>query len=493
MSKAEATRETTHEQRARELVAEVNAGAGENPLRIGIITPLCEPGDPTAGELVVRGACLGAEYVKERGGVRGGRQIEFVLYNDQATAQSEGMARSSAAQMTKLALVDDVVAAMGQWHLRTTPWVVDVATRYGVPTFIENGHSFITAQKRRNVFRAYFSIADRVPVMLDFAHEQGMRRIGLIAADTVFGQMTADTLVEYGQQRYGMEFLRFDFAQDDTTDFRDELRAIQFYEPDLFINGAVIKTNYLIIQQAAELGLIPATPMMVTFGFPLRSADFWRLSGEAAVGTMWPGMRYRDSWEGLTDVGRWFIDRYSQRYGQFPPDTALTHFTDVTIIAAALDAARSESREDLLDALEAMEFPTWQGPIRYERGPAHWHHVAPELVLMQYQKMDQLFDDSAIIHPPKHATASYMPPQHAAGSEPAGGSLTGETPGTKTPAGRALAGKTSAAAKTTKRAVTARAGGEAAQQGSGRSARRDSGMGNAAKHGKGSAHKAQGR
>jgi branched-chain amino acid transport system substrate-binding protein len=125
---------------------------------------------------------------------------------------------------------------------------------------------------------------------------------------------------------------------------------------------------------------------------------------------MWPAMRYRPSWDGITDIGHWFIDRYTDRYGSFPPDTALTHFTDVTIIAAALDAARSDRRTDLLDALEAMEFPTWRGPIRYERGPAHWHHVAPELTLLQYQSFGQSFDDSAIIHPPASATADYLAP-----------------------------------------------------------------------------------
>jgi branched-chain amino acid transport system substrate-binding protein len=403
-------REENHQDRARANVAEVNKLAGDRPVRIGIITPLSGPGDPTAGELVVRGACLGAEYVREHGGVRGGRQIEFVLYNDQTTAAGEGMARSSAAQMTKLALVDDVVAAVGQWHLRTTPWVVDVASRYDMPIFIENGHSHITAQKRRNVFRSYFSIADRVPVMLGFAASANLRRIGLLAADTVFGQMMADTLEEHGTTRHGMEFLRFNFPQDDTADFTRELRAIRFYEPDLFINAGVIRTNYLIIQQATEIGLLPETPMMVTFGFPLRSGDFWRLSGEAGVGTMWPAMRYRPSWTGITEMGRWFIDRYVERYSSFPPDTALTHFTDVTIIAAAMDAARSDGREDLLDALEAMEFPTWRGAIRFDRGPAHWHHAAPEVVLLQYQKFEQTFDDSAIIYPPQAVTAAYLPP-----------------------------------------------------------------------------------
>jgi branched-chain amino acid transport system substrate-binding protein len=401
----------THEQRARANVEAVNAQAGDDPVRIGVLTPLTgPPGDPTAGELVVRGACLGAEYIRSQGGVRGGRQIEFVLYDDQATAAEEGMARSSAAQMTKLALVEDVVAAMGQWHLRTTPWTVDVATRYDLPFFIENGHSLVTAEKRRNVFRSYFSIGDRVPVMLDFAAANGMRRIGMLASDTVFGQLTADTMEEYGRTRHGMEFLRFDFPQDDTDDLTGEIRAIKDFGPDLFVNGGVIKTNYMIIEQATKAGLLPGTPMMVTFGYPLRSDDFWRLSGEAGVGTMWPAMRYRPSWEGITDVGHWFIDRYVEKYGSFPPDTALTHFTDVTIIAAAVDAARAVTRLDLIDALEAMEFHTWRGPIRYERGPAHWHHAAPEVVMLQYQKFEQNFDDSAIVFPERAATASYLPP-----------------------------------------------------------------------------------
>jgi branched-chain amino acid transport system substrate-binding protein len=99
-----------------------------------------------------------------------------------------------------------------------------------------------------------------------------------------------------------------------------------------------------------------------------------------------------------------------KRYASFPPDTALTHFTDVTIIAAAVDAARSDNREDVLDALEAMQFETWRGPVSFERGPAHWHHAPPELTLLQYQYFEQDFDDSAIIYPRHLATAEYQPP-----------------------------------------------------------------------------------
>ncbi len=396
----------THEERARANVDDVNKLANARPVRIGIITPLTGPGDPTAGELIVRGACLGAEYVHERGM----RPVEFVLANDQATAVTEGMAKSAAAQMTKLALVDNVAAVIGQWQLRTTPWVVDVATRYSVPIFIENGHNHVTMQKRRNVFRSYFTITDRVPLMLDFAAAQGMRRIGMLSGDTVFGQMTADSLEDYGRTKHEMDFLRFNFAQDGDHDFTEPLKAIREYQPDLFINGGLILSNYRMMKQAAEFGILPATPMMVTFGFPLRSEDFWRQAGELGVGTMWPATRYRPSWEGMTAMGHWFIDHYRERYDSFPPDTALTHFNDVVTIVSAVEAARSDDREDILDALEAMEFQTWRGPIRYERGPAHWHHSSPEVVLLQYQRFGQSFDDSAIIYPPETATAEYLPP-----------------------------------------------------------------------------------
>ena len=39
-------------------VERVNAGAGDDALTLGVLTPLTGPGDPVAGELIVRGACV---------------------------------------------------------------------------------------------------------------------------------------------------------------------------------------------------------------------------------------------------------------------------------------------------------------------------------------------------------------------------------------------------------------------------------------------------
>ncbi|HZN19385.1 MAG TPA: ABC transporter substrate-binding protein [Micromonosporaceae bacterium] len=404
--------EETNETRARREVAAVNAVAGADPLRLGVITPVTGPGDATGGELVVRGACLGAQYLREQGGVLGGRQVELVLQNDQEGAgPDQPMQRTCVGGMAKLAVYDRVLAALGQWHLRTAPLVAEVAEAFGVPIFIENSHNTVTTRKWRTVFRTYVAISDRLPMMVEFAAERGWRRIAVLAANTVFGQMTADTFQQVAQERgYDMELLRFDFDQETTTDVREQLRRVVDFKPDLLLNSAVVRTNYMVINQAEELGLLPATPMMVGFPFPMRSADYWRLAGAAGNHVIWPALPYRPSWDGLTELGRWFTQRYSDTYGSFPPDNALNAFTDVTIIGQAVQLAGRADREALLDALEAGEFQTWRGPVRFERGPVHWHHSPPEFSLMQYQRVGQTLDEAVVVYPPEAATGEYVHP-----------------------------------------------------------------------------------
>jgi branched-chain amino acid transport system substrate-binding protein len=397
-------------------VERVNADAGDDALSLGVLTPLTGPGDPVAGELIVRGACLGVEYVREHGGVRGGRQFRLVVENDQATAAEEGMQRSAVAGLAKLAMVDEVLALLGQWHLRTAGVVVETAERLGVPIFVENGHSTITAERRRTLFRTYFTIADRMPLLLRFLAEQGLRRVAVLGPNTVFGLMMADTLEEQAPAHGEFELLRFDFDQETTTTVHPQLEEVRDWRPDVVVNCGVVRTNYMVLNEAAEVGLRPDPPMVVTFPFPLRSDDYWRLAGEAGNLVVWPATHYRPSWSGLTEIGRWFTERYAERHGSFPPDNSLSAFTDVTIVAQALERASGEGREDLLAALENGSFDTWRGPVRFERGPEHWHHSPPELVLMQYHEVGQSFDDAAIVYPPEARTHEYVAPERTAGA-----------------------------------------------------------------------------
>lgn len=408
------TPEGTNESRARAAVETVNGTAGASAVPIGILTPLTGPGDPVAGELIVRGACLGARYLAETGGV----PVRLVLQNDQETAGHELMARSAVGGLAKLAIVDQVAAVVGQWHLRTSDPVSAAAEAIGVPLFIENGHNDITRRGRRTLFRTYFSIADRMPMMVDFLAEQKLRRVGLIAPDTVFGAMLADTFERVAtDHRAGFEVLRHDIDQERTTEVYDELRSIAAFQPDVLVNCGVVRTNYLIVNQATELGLLPGLPMMVTFSFPMRSADYWRLAGQAGNHVVWPTTNYRPSWPDLTPAGRWFTEHYAREYESFPPDNALNAFTDVTIIGQALVHARPTGDDpadrwgSLVEALEREEFETWRGPVRFTRDADHWHHSPPELMLMQYQEVGQDFDQAAVVFPSSVRTRDYLSPR----------------------------------------------------------------------------------
>ncbi len=395
------------ETRARALVEAHNQGVGPQALPIGVLTPLSGPGDPVAGELVVRGAVLGARYAAEHTGV----EVRLLLENDQRGADVEHMSRSAVGGLAKLAFLDRVSAVVGQWHLRTTPTVIDMAEEIGLPVFVENGHNTAT-QGRRQVFRTYFSIADRAPLMAGFAASRGWTKISVIAADTVFGQMLADTLCqELTATVPGVQLHRIDFAQDGVSDLDAELKEAAEFGPDLLLNVGVVRTNYLVIDGARAAGLLPGTPMMVCFPFPMRSADYWRLAGEAGVGVLWPATRFSPSWEGLQPIGRWFVEAYHQEFGSYPPDNTLNSFTDVTILAQAARAAGSHDRAALNEALSSASFDTWRGPLTFGWSERNGHHQPPEIVLQHYRSVGDSADDAVIVWPPESVTGEYLDPR----------------------------------------------------------------------------------
>lgn len=380
---------------------------------IGIVTPLSLPGDPTAGTLTARGAIIGAEYVRDHGGIRDGLQFDFVIRDDQETVALDGgtMPRSAVGAMAKVAIVDQALAILGPWHLRYTDEVADLADRIGVPLFIENAHPFVTTKRRRAVFRTFTSVAERAPLLIRFAAEQGFKRIGMIHANTVFGNLAAERIqAEAEAAPEPFEVYSVSFDQESAVNLRPKLRAIKDWQPDVVINVGVIRTNHMVVKQAAEVGLLPGVPMMAPFQWPLRAAGYWEDLGESGLHMVWPATLFSPRWKGLTDIGRWFVDRYVSKYGTMPPDTALNAFTDITIIAQALRNVGRVGRDELIDALETGTFHTWRGPVSFERGETHWHHSPPPAVLQQYQEVGQDVSTVPIVYPPEFRTASYVRP-----------------------------------------------------------------------------------
>src|SRR5207247_8811389 len=121
--------------------------------------------------------------------ILGGRNVELLLVNDLEGATDTTMGES-AVRGLKWLNEQGAVAVLGQWHLRTSGAVSALTEELGLPMFIENGDSDAT-RRRRTVFRTYFTIGDRVPLMIDFLADVGLRRVAMLFGAPVFGPTTA--------------------------------------------------------------------------------------------------------------------------------------------------------------------------------------------------------------------------------------------------------------------------------------------------------------
>ncbi|HUL01702.1 MAG TPA: ABC transporter substrate-binding protein, partial [Gemmatimonadales bacterium] len=99
------------------------------PIKIGVLTPLSPPGDSGAGQLIVRGAKMGAEELNAQGGILGGRKIELVIEDDAGTPEK------GVAGLRKLASQDKVAAVIGQFHSSVMEATQDLAEQLKVPIF----------------------------------------------------------------------------------------------------------------------------------------------------------------------------------------------------------------------------------------------------------------------------------------------------------------------------------------------------------------------
>jgi branched-chain amino acid transport system substrate-binding protein len=390
-------------------VADLNSKiTGTDVVKIGLLTPLSLPGDVAAGTLIAQGTCLAIECLREKGLLRDNLDIELIVEDDQALAAKEGMKKSVVAGFAKLAQIDKVLAVVGQWHSRTCVEAVEISTKLDVPMFVQSGYDNFTKRGYKNIFRTYSTVEDRMFIMLDFLKEQGYQRIGCAASNTDFTRLVADDLERVNKEgNYGFDILRVNFDQETATDIKPQLQQLIDFKPDVVLNDGVVRTNYLVIQQAAELGLLPKTPMVTIFAYPTRTEDFWNEAGEAGEKLVWASLVYRPGFDGLTDIGTWFTDTFRERNGFDPPNSALLTFTHMLIAGQAASKAKELTRSALIESLESNDFDSWMGKVRFGKNGDHLHHSPAPIVLMQYGEYKQDLKDAKVVYPPEYATGSY--------------------------------------------------------------------------------------
>jgi len=385
------------------LVAGLAAPAlAQRPVKIGVLTPLSPPGDAAAGQFIVRGAKMAVEDVNARGGVLSGRKIELVVEDDSGTPEK------GAAGFRKLATQDQVAAVIGQFHSSVMGAVQVLAEQFQIPVFSTQASAKGITEKHLNyTFRTHVIDPDRCQLWTRWVKERGFKRVALITENTDYGiGLVEETKKAFASMLPGAELktIIFDRA---VVDLTPQMLDIKNWKPDVILNGGVGTPVYLIIKQAYDVGLYPAVPMLVSYDVPVRP-EYWKTLGDK--GNFMSFIVYYHPTMKLTARGEAFRKKYMEQFKEEPIYGAFNAYAQVSLLADAINAAKSEKGEDLVKALLNNKFEGWNGTITFSRGEGpYWQQWTPPMLVTQYTKPEMSFSDVKIVYPPELKTGDWVP------------------------------------------------------------------------------------
>jgi branched-chain amino acid transport system substrate-binding protein len=369
-----------------------------DPVHVGALLPLSEPGAPQAGQLILRGIELAAEYVNtELGGSVDGRPVEIVVGDDKGTPEV------GATEYRRLVQEYGIVGATGCYHSSVGLATIEVAKELGAPVIMtQASNKAITESGYPQVFRTHLIDPVRAIAMVDFAKNNGYEKIAFIADTTDFGVGLSEA-VENEAEKQGLDVKSMLYDKT-SVDLTPELLELQAWGPEIIFNAGTGNAEHIIIDQAYEIGLFPEVPMLATSDWPYRSDEYWELHGEVGAGIYIVTAYHKDM--ALTPAGQWFYDKYVEEFGESPTYSSYNGFGDALILAmAAKYAGTAEDYDAIVAALENNEFEFWAGTVTFPQGEgALWHQWTPPVLITQYTEAFQTQDDATLVY-----TFNYTP------------------------------------------------------------------------------------
>jgi branched-chain amino acid transport system substrate-binding protein len=373
----------------------------QKPVKLGLLTPLSPPGDAAAGQFILRGAKMAIEDVNARGGVLGGRKLELVVEDDSGTPEK------GVAGVRKLATQDQVSGIIGQFHSSVMLASSAVAEQFKIPIFSTQASAgSITARHLNYTFRTHVIDPDRVQMWNRWIQERGFKRVFLLAENTDYGTGLVEETKKYFVSMGIKAELGTAIFDRTAVDLTPELLKIKNWKPDVVLNGAVGTPVYLMIKQAFDVGLLPTVPMLVSYDVPQRP-EYWRTVGEK--GNFVTFIVYYHPTMKLPARGEAFRKKYIADFKEDPVYGAFNGFTQILLLADAINMAKSDRGEDVAKALSTGKFEGWNGTISFPRGDGpYWQQWTPPMLITQYTRVEQPFADVKISFPPEFKTGEWQ-------------------------------------------------------------------------------------
>jgi branched-chain amino acid transport system substrate-binding protein len=326
------------------------AGAQAKTVKVGVLHPVTGA-LAYSGQQCRLGALLAIEDINKAGGIKslGGAKIEAVL----GDAQSSPQAGTAEIEKMNEAGVSAVVGAFASAICLAT---TQAAAKYNLPHVVDVGVADqIVERGLKNTFRfgpGYKKCAEVAVAnlhVLNTAAGKPARSVMIIHEESLFGTGTANLLAKE-LPGYGYDVKEIIKHANPTRDFNNIALRIKQVNPDIVIPANYYNEYALLVRTMQQQKITPKAIYSV-LGGAASSYKFVKEFPEAA--------------NGIIDCNHWFnprdkrsleLKKRVEAQGQFFSYEVFMTYTAMTLLADAIERAKSTDRAAIIDALTKSTF-----------------------------------------------------------------------------------------------------------------------------------------
>ena len=331
-------------------LASCTPAAGEE-IRIGIIAPTTG-GASVFGIASSNGSVLAFEEINERGGIMG-RPVNHILIDDEHTPAV------SIAAFQRLVHQDNVVGIVGPVTSGPANAVGAAAVDVRMPMIAPTAtHADVTSYGDF-IFRACFLDAFQAYNMANFAFNNlGARNAAILFdAGMAYSEGLAVNFRAYFEA-LGGEVIAYEAYMSGDVDFRTQLTTIRAAEADVLFLPDYFPVIALMAAQVRELGVTST----------LLGADGWEgvftvLDDPSVLDGAFFSAHFAADYP--SPIVADFVNSFTERFGAPPNSFAALGFDAARILAQAIEEAGSTDNEEIITAMQNINFNGVTGPITF--------------------------------------------------------------------------------------------------------------------------------
>jgi branched-chain amino acid transport system substrate-binding protein len=340
------------------LGAAVPAFAAEDPLKLGVVSPMSGP-NARYGAFSLRGVQLAVKEINAAGGVDG-HPIEVF------SADSQGTPVEGVSATRRLVDQDEVGFVIGDVSSSVTlamqPVVEDaevlllnaassnpkITYGAGVGGFKWTFRNYPTDENRANVVAKYA------------AQDLGLKKFAVLSVDSDYGRSAIEFTKKYLPD-YGGEILSEDYYKEGEVDFRSVLAKIRNSGAQGILMYGLADTTPIVARQMIETGIAGKIPLIGNGEF--NTAATIKTAPKALEGAV-EAAAWLPAWD--SEKSRAFVEAFTKEYGEAPNNHAYVHWEAVHLLAAAADQADSIEQEAVRDAMSKIKYQSAVGEVTFD-------------------------------------------------------------------------------------------------------------------------------